>query len=198
MRTISGLENTERVRLGKLRESHIADALKDQVGLRIVEASDRDDKERAKVDRWIDDNGHLVGLQIKFRETGDDLLFEVFDKWHGWDDPRNKLGRDLIGEAELYAVLKPDKRTIVMVPTAWAKNLINTLVSLARQFGWTVENANGKTFRYFKAGSKVELKVQRDPRDGRQKMVCYIPAAVFESEQQAKVYDVRLPKLKAA
>ena len=74
MRTISNLESRERVRIGTLRESHIATALRDQVGLRIIEASEVDDKERAKVDRWIDDNGQRVGLQIKFRETGDDLL----------------------------------------------------------------------------------------------------------------------------
>jgi len=171
------LEAHVRVKHGKEREGQIANALKQQVGLNIIEASDDDDKAR-KVDRWLDRNGKQIALQIKYRETGEDLLF----------------GRDMLGDAQLYAVLKTDKQTVVMVPTDYAKTIIREMIEIVQQHGWTVENHISKTFRFFQHGHKIELKAQKDPRDGRQKMVAYIPAAVFESEAQLETYKARLPR----
>lgn len=182
-----------RVQHGKERERQIARALKEQAGLPIQEASDRDDKDR-KVDRWIAYPTGRVALQIKYRETGEDLLFEVYDKWFGWDHPGNKLGRDMQGIAKEYAVLLQDRKTIVIVPTEQAKAVINGMVEAAQSVGWTQETITGKTLRYFSRGSRLELKVQRDPGDGRQKMVAYIPASWFRAQAAAKVYEVALPK----
>lgn len=187
------LEAHVRMKHGKEREGQIANALKQQVGLNIIEASDDDDKAR-KVDRWLDRNGKQIALQIKYRETGEDLLFEVYDRWFDWDDHRNKVGRDMLGDAQLYAVLKTDKQTVVMVPTDYAKTIIREMIEIVQQHGWTVENHISKTFRFFQHGHKIELKAQKDPRDGRQKMVAYIPAAVFESEAQLETYKARLPR----
>lgn len=186
------LDNATRVRHGLNRERQIADALKLQAGLPIVDATGSEDKER-KVDRWIAYPQRRVALQIKYRETGEDLLFEVYDKFFGWDDPKNKVGRDMMGDATEYAVLLQDRKTIVIVPVAVAKRAIAIMIDGARQHGWTVEGPHGATFRYFAGGAKLELKVQRDPRDGRPKMVAYIPSTYFKASEQAKVYTVALP-----
>lgn len=186
------LENSVRVRHGLNRERQIAEALKLQAGLPIEDATDAEDRER-KVDRWIAYKGNRVALQIKYRETGEDLLFEVYDKFFGWSDPRNKIGRDMLGDATEYAVLLQDRKTIVMVPVAVAKSAINIMIEGAQR-QWTVQGTNGgATFRYFANGAKLELKVQRDPRDGRPKMVAYIPAQYFASVAQTHTYKVALP-----
>lgn len=186
------LDPRTRVRHGRERERQIAVALKDQVGLPITDATEFEDKER-KVDRWIAYPSGRVALQIKYREVGEDLLFEVYDKFFGWDDPKNKLGRDMFGDAKEYAVLLADRHTVVMVPTQLAKDTVAKMTEKARKEGFT-HGAVSSTLRYYVHGLKLELKVQRDPGDGRQKMVAYIPASYFVAEAQAKVYQVALPK----
>ena len=185
------LDNATRVRHGLNRERQIADALRTQAGLPIEDATGMEDRER-KVDRWIAYPGKRVTLQIKYRETGEDLLFEVYDKFFGWDDPKNKVGRDMMGDSTEYAVLLQDRKTIVMVPVAVAKRAIGIMVEGAKR-QWTVEGPHGSTFRYFTNGCKLELKVQRDPRDGRPKMVAYIPSGYFAAIAQAQTYKVALP-----
>ena len=194
MNTSCHLDSRDRVRHGRKREGQIADALRDQVGLPLEDATEREDKER-KIDRWLVKDGKRTAVQIKYRETGDDLLVEVFDKWFGWDATGNKIGRDMIGDAKLYAVLRQDRKTVVLVSTSTLKKIVNDMLTAARQFGWTVDNGDAsKTLRYSKAGGRCELKVQRDPRDGRSKMVAYIPANVLIFEHQAETYKVNLPK----
>jgi len=186
------LDNSTRVRHGLERERQIATALKDQVGLPIENATNIEDRER-KVDRWIAYPNGRVALQIKYRETGEDLLFEVYDKFFGWDDPKNKIGRDMMGEAQQYAVLLQDRKTICIVSVDVAKQAIHTMIDGAKQH-WTVESSFGATFRHFTHGVKLELKLQRDPRDGRPKMVAYIPSAYFATNAQVQTYQVALPK----
>ena len=186
------LDPRTRVRIGQAREKQIAEALRDQAGLPITDATADEDKDR-KVDRWLDYPSGRVALQIKYREVGQDLLFEVYDKWFGWDDVNNKLGRDMQGDAEQYAVLLSDRTTVVMVPTAIAKEIIGKMIEQAKQ-GWT-EEGYSKTLDYRPNGIKCQLKAQSDPRDGRQKMVAYIPALYFVALQQAQVYSVALPAM---
>lgn len=186
-------EREARVRHGKERERQIANALRDQIGLPIKDASDFDDMER-KVDRWIAYPNGRIALQIKYREVGEDLLFEVYDRFFGWDDRRNKLGRDMFGDAKEYAVLLPDRKTVVMVPTQLAKDTIAKMIQTARKEGFSARSSVSETLHYFVHGLRLELKVQRDPADGRQKMVAYIPASYFIAEEQAKVYQVALPR----
>lgn len=182
-----------RVQHGRLREHQIASALVQQAGLVVEEASDDDDKTR-KIDRWLVRGGVRYGLQIKYRETGDDLLFEVYDRFNGWDAPGNKVGRDVVGGAEFYAVLKSDRQSVVVIPTSRAKSIIRKMELAARQTGWSSNTLYGSTFRYFLNGGKVELKVQRDPGDGRSKMVAYIPSRVFEGEPGVETFRVKLPE----
>jgi hypothetical protein len=191
---LGNLATSERLRAGILRERQIANALRDQVGLPICEVSKDDDQER-KIDRIIRYPGEKpVALQIKFRETGPDLLFEVYDTFFGWGDKNNKLGRDMQGDATEYAVLLEDRKTVVMVPTDGAKKVIEDMKAAAKQFGWTVEHSNGAVFRYFSHGARLELRLQSDPRDGRPKLVAYIPSLWFKAHKQAKSYEIALPK----
>lgn len=105
----------------------------------------------------------------------------------------------MFGDATEYAVLMQDRKTVVMVPTQLAKDTVAKLCDEARANGFTFYGQNGgATLRHYAHGCKLELKVQRDPADGRQKMVAYIPADYFVAEAQAKVYEVALPNKWAA
>ena len=186
------LSTQDRLKHGCERERQIADALRDQIGLPICDASQFEDFEK-KIDRWIVYPDKRIGLQIKYRETGEDLLFEVFDRFFDWDHVNNKIGRDMIGSPDAYAVLLSDRKTVVIVPTQMAKDAITILEHGAR-VRWTVKTDRVSTFRHFINGSRLELKVQPDPFDHRKKMIAYIPADFFVKEKQAETYRLLLPK----
>lgn len=183
----------QRVKHGRVRENQIAEALRVQHHLPIKDATEHEDKMR-KVDRWIHyPDQPPVALQIKFRETGSDLLFEVYDKFFGWNDPKNKLGRDMFGDAKEYGVLLDDRKTVVMAPTKDAKAIITEMLEYVQQYGWTRDGYT-KTLEYKVGRYRLNLKMQRDPADDRVKMVAYIPAGYFIDMAQAKSYQVALPQ----
>lgn len=185
-------EYRERVKEGKKREEQIALALISQHNLPLQEATAHEDS-TDKVDRWLlNPDGTRTAVQIKYRETSDELLFEVFHTFKGWNHDGNKVGRDMKGLSTLYAVLRQDQRTIVMVPVSFAKLVIAEMLEGAKECGWITRDGKRRFF-YHKAGGKCELRVQNDPADGRQKMLAYIPASVFIFEANARTYKVRLP-----
>ncbi len=194
---ISTLASADRVRIGVKREDEIAEALRTQVGLDIRDATDDEDKGHLKVDRWLFQDGQRHGMQIKFRQTGSDILFEVFDTFHGFGDRRNKAGRDMIGQAELYTVLSEDQRTAHIVPVALAHEIINEAMAMIEEHGWTIVQHARSVFRWFKNGHRIEIRLTTDPKDGRPKVVAFIPPGVFEVEQQVKTYRLKLSKLAA-
>ena len=67
----------DRVVQGKKLEKAIFDKLCES-GFNLQEPSNQDDMLK-KVDAWLNKDGKKVGVQIKARETGNDLLFEVYD-----------------------------------------------------------------------------------------------------------------------
>jgi hypothetical protein len=186
------LDRPIRLGHGIKRESQIADALI-EIGLNLLPASKIDDHEK-KIDRWLMyPDGQQVGLQIKYRETGKDLLFEVHDRFFDWGDPNNKIGRDMIGQAEQYLVLLSDQKTAVMIPTEFAKTAIHVLEAGAK-VRWTIKSEKSWNFWHHCNGCRLELKVQFDPCDHRRKMVAYIPPEYFIREDKAKIFNLTLPK----
>lgn len=180
------LERNEQVKAGIEREKHITNALQSQYGLIFQQATEVEDKER-KIDRWLIEGSKRTPVQIKYRESGDDLLVEVYSKWYGWGSEYNKIGRDMIGSAQLYLVLRKDKRTVVIVDSNVLKKIVNEMLEVAEGLKW--EN---KVFNHFKVSGQVQLRVQHDPYDGRMKMVAYVPANVVIADHNAKVYQIRL------
>jgi hypothetical protein len=120
-----------------------------------------------------------MGIQIKFRETGKDLLFEVFDTFFGFNNPKNKMGRDMKGIASHYAV-KFDKN-IVLVEKKQAEEVIQEMLDEARCNGWSERNQSSQTLYYQSNNHELQLKLQSDPADGRKKIVAYIPKEFFSN-----------------
>lgn len=177
---------SDRVRKGLQIESQIANSLR-KSGLVLEDSTNRQDILQ-KVDRWIVKDGVKTPIQIKYRESGEDILFEVFDTFVGWNNPKNKIGRDMEGIAAKYAVLI--KGNITVIPTQTAKELIQEMLMEARQNGWSKKSMNGATLYFRHNGYEMQLKLQSDPFDGRQKIVAYIPADYFQSQRMAQTYKL--------
>lgn len=176
-------DRSERIALGRQVEKSIIESLQ-KSGMKILNATNNDDCLK-KVDAWVEKDGKKVGLQIKFRETGKDFLFEVFDTFIDFKHPKNKIGRDLVGDASLYAVQVKDKINIVQKEQAI--DVIHEMLDEARCNGWNDSNSFSKTLYYSSKGHELQLKLQNDPNDGRKKIVAYIPQEFFQNSKEVAV-----------
>lgn len=149
----------QRVEYGKSIERQIFDSLVG-CGLKLREPSTDEDK-YDKIDGWWETPSGEKPIQIKYRDTGDDILFEVMKDYR-----RNIPGRDMIGKAEFYAVLGRGG-SIVMVSVAEAKALIRDMVDEAENGGFD-QRGN------FRRGGAM-LRVRPDPRSRQDKLMAYIP-----------------------
>lgn len=133
-KNISADEYDNRVTYGKTIEKLILDELSKQ--FTIAEATDEEDL-YDKIDGYIvvKDESYIP-LQIKYRETGDDIIFEVtfLDKYNKNDQivPREVSshtlnGRDMIGYSSVYACLSQDGCSIWMCDTQAIKNKAKTM-----------------------------------------------------------------------
>jgi hypothetical protein len=94
---ISGLDQQTRSMAGRSVEALVMKALAEVSGWKIEEATFQQDTQE-KIDGWkIEGGGKRIPIQVKFRDSGDDIAAKV--EWKG------KPGRDLRGNAQLYVVL---------------------------------------------------------------------------------------------
>lgn len=157
----------QRVTYGKGIEKQIFDNLV-ACGMELREPSSSEDM-YDKIDGWWNRGGKEVPIQIKYRDTGDDILFEVMKDYN-----RNIPGRDMVGKAVYYAVLARTGGQIVVVEVAEAKQHIEDAVAAAQQEGFD-ERGNYRT------RSGVMLRIRRDPQSGQEKLMAYIPVSILRN-----------------
>jgi hypothetical protein len=89
---------SDRIEAGKRVEHSILNGLR-QKGIKIEDPTVQQDK-YDKIDGWwVDTKGKKYPVQVKFRQSGDDILFELIK-----DIDRDIPGRDIISKAILYLV----------------------------------------------------------------------------------------------
>lgn len=89
---------TQRIQSGKHLERRILDALRNK-GYRIDSPTAHEDQ-FDKIDGWwVGTKGGRYPVQVKVRESGDDIIFEIVA-----DFSRNIKGRDLVSKASIYLV----------------------------------------------------------------------------------------------
>lgn len=154
----------KRVETGKSVEQKIFDSLV-ACGMKLKPASNNEDM-FSKIDAWWDTGKGVSGLQIKYRDTGDDILFEVMK-----DVKRNILGRDMIGKADYYAVLRTTG-DIVVVAVAEAKKIIEQGLKTVKQNGMKdAKIPAGNSFAFFK--------IRPDARTGQNKLMAFLPVSAL-------------------
>lgn len=155
----------QRVQYGKNIEKQIFDSLV-SCGMKLREPSTSEDM-HDKIDGWWETPSGEKPIQIKYRDTGDDILFEVMK-----DYKRGIPGRDMIGKAEFYAVLSRVGGKIVLVSVAEAKKIISHMQSLAENEGFD-QRGN------FRMGGAI-LRIRPDPRSQQDKLMAYIPVSMLK------------------
>jgi hypothetical protein len=155
----------QRVEYGKSIEKQIFDSLV-QCGMKLREPSSQEDM-YDKIDGWWETPSGEKPIQIKYRDTGDDILFEVMKDYR-----RGIPGRDMVGKAEFYAVLSRVGGKIVLVSVAEAKKLIEEMKTRAEDEGFD-QRGN------YRMGGAI-LRVRPDPRSQQDKLMAYIPVSMLK------------------
>jgi hypothetical protein len=174
----------DRVNFGKDIEKKVMEALINMYGWDIDPSTDSQDMHE-KVDGWImhtDDKmgimSEMTPLQVKYRDTGNDLLMEVIKKWSPdmLDIPCESCctGRDMKGLATIYAVLNQDGRIIRMRKTHEARTL--TMHLLRRLFESHKSNPKKKCITL--DGSQIRF--TKDPSSHTSKVIAYLNPESFQ------------------
>jgi len=164
---------SDRVNYGKGIEGQIYKNL-EGCGFKLRKPTTAEDK-YSKIDGWWNDGTQEHPLQIKYRDSGDDLLFEVMKDYYG-----NIPGRDMVGQATHYAVLSKDGKIIRVVLVADAKKIINQMVQGVESKGWPKD----KTYRMPVEGGLAMLRIRPDPSTGVEKLMAYIPPSALKSVKE--------------
>lgn len=161
----------ERVKSGKRQEARILNSMTTEHGWNIKQVSESQDK-FDKIDGVLVHSPEPIPvsfpcpIQIKYRDTGDDLLMEVVWEFKNqYNSPIEQLltGRDMKGSAKLYLCLNK-LGTIVRVRLAEeAKNLAKSLL----------DGLLKSRKRFFNIG-KSQIRITEDPESKRTKINAYI------------------------
>lgn len=109
-----------RLASGKAVEKEILNVLR-KAGITIEEPAVNEDMVD-KIDGWMTWKGKRVSVQVKFREGGDDVIFEIIK-----DIDQNIPGRDMVSKADYYLVM--DTMNIIRL---FAVEQIKTMAKLVR------------------------------------------------------------------
>lgn len=150
----------QRVQFGKNIESKVIEALKRELGWEIEPPSAADDM-YGKIDGWLVQAGHKVGIQVKYRDTGNDILFEV--------EKNDRPGRDMKSQADLYACLNKSGNVIRIRLAAEAKRIAQEMFKRLQVSGSKVVTTE-----------KGQIRYQTDPENASiEKVVAYINPDAF-------------------
>jgi len=149
-----------RVFQGKGLEAEVYNRLV-RAGLDVRPASRQEDM-HDKIDLWIRVRGQEYPAQIKQRQVGDDIVFEVYKDAYDESQPPN--GRDITSKAKLYVVQDRQGR-------GWMANA-GVLKQAARdyvaQHGIETGTVQG-----------VDYKITQDKATGDVKLMAFFPASEY-------------------
>jgi len=152
----------ERVAKGKAGEKEILNILRAR-GIKIADPTHAEDM-YDKIDGWMEWNGKKVAVQVKFRESGDDVLFEIAK-----DLDTGDMGRDMLCKAEFYLV-RDRKGKIRMFSVAELKTKAKALYDFVLKD--LVKNPDKENWGGWQ-GSNVNVKIVVDKAHGNRKLIAY-------------------------
>lgn len=165
---LNAMDYQGRVEAGKAVEKEILDVLR-KAGMEIAEPT-ADEDMKDKIDGWMVWLGERVPIQVKFREGGDDVIFEIIK-----DVDKNVPGRDMVSKAVLYVVMdtanmirlfavEEIKRMAVLV----RDHVLGELRQFPNKTNWGSHTA-------------CNVKITVDKRHGNRKMMAYFNPTMLKA-----------------
>lgn len=162
----------ERVKAGRAVESRIFHAWQAKLqsrGIKLELPTTTEDK-KDKIDLWlINPKGKRFSVQVKYRESGDDIIFEIIKNVQNWT-----IGRDVASVAQLYFFVDRTGKGWLY----WSKPLKELADHLTSEAQKSLETSPNQTEW---DGQGYEMKRRMDPASGEQKLVAFISPRKFPS-----------------
>ncbi len=165
---LNELAYQDRVQMGKVVEKEILDVLRKH-GMVIEEPTAAEDMQD-KIDGWLIKDGQRIPIQVKFREGGDDIIFEIVK-----DIDRRTIGRDMASKAELYAVMNTANMIRLFAVAELKKMAVTVRDFILGELG----NGSVKTEWGSKTACQVKLTV--DKRHGNRKLMAFFNPKMLKS-----------------
>lgn len=166
---LAGLDYGQRVDAGKRIEKKILDALRAK-GMKIEDPTSNQDI-HDKIDGWwfAKNSDKKYPVQVKFRQSGDDILFEIMK-----DFDRNVTGRDMKSKSVLYLVADRHGRTRLFQTEPIKKKAQDILKMVQDEL-----SKDPRQTRW--SGNGWEAKMQFDAAHGNKKLMAYFSPNAFNA-----------------
>lgn len=165
---LAGLDYDQRVDAGKRVEKKILDSLRAK-GMKIDDPTSSQDM-MDKIDGWwLGKNNQKYPVQVKFRQSGNDILFEIVK-----DFDRNVAGRDMKSKSVLYLVADKHGKTRLYQTEPIKKKAQEILKTVQDDL-----KQNPRQDRW--SGNGWEAKMQYDAAHGNKKLMAYFNPNSFNA-----------------
>jgi hypothetical protein len=166
---LAGISNYgDRITAGKRVEHAIVDQLRKK-GFTIEDPTPGQDMHEKIDGFWVDKKQNKYPLQIKFRETGDDIIFELIK-----DVDRKIDGRDLKTKAVLYLVADRQGVTRMFLTKPIKDKAQEILKTILAELENNPNKANWE-------GPHWQAKLQVDRAHGQRKIMAYFNPKMFSA-----------------
>ena len=164
---LANIQNySQRIHAGKQVEHRILASLR-KMGHKIENPTADEDK-YDKIDGWwIDKHLKKYPVQVKFRQSGDDILFELIK-----DIDKKIEGRHMLSKAVLYLVADSSGKTRLL-PTSQIKKKASELLNIA------LKDMDEQPFKTRWSGAGWQMNLQIDRAGGQRKLVAYFDPKLF-------------------
>lgn len=152
----------QRVAAGKSTEKEILDFLRAR-GMKIADPTSHEDMVD-KIDGWLEKDGKQLAVQVKFREGGDDVIFEILK-----DVDLGTPGRDMISKADLY-IVKDRQGVIRMFSVGEIKRMAEVLL---KHISTDLKNNPGRTEWGGGRDAIANVKLTIDKAHGNRKLMAF-------------------------
>ena len=170
-----------RVDFGRKMESKIIESLR-KSGWEISDPKPSQDM-RDKIDGWAKRDSKWVPLQIKYRDTGDEISMETMRNWDEsrFEYPLRFDGRDMVGGAKLYVCLNKSGTMIRICSADEAKKIAKEgCEKLAKEF-------KNKGIKRFESSDVVNV-ITRSPSDLIPKVMSFVKPHALKSLELIPVH----------
>lgn len=134
-----------------------------------------------KIDGYVKfPTGKTLAIQIKSRESGSDILVEVYK-----DYERKVAGRDMVTKAQIYVVLDPSGTNIYLIPVEKIKAAVSQMVKQWEQ------QQKGQGVLETPSGA---IRLQRGDIPGAMKLMAYLKPDQFKGIVEGFPAKIKISK----
>lgn len=174
-----------RVQVGVAIENSIAKCLKEHYGYDLHEVTRHEDMNE-KIDRILKlKDGTEQRVQIKTRMSGKDILVCLWEPFYSVDSDKNKLGRDMVSNYDIYACLSDNGKTIRVIDGKRQKAIIQEVLDEWTIAKWALPEFKSKKY------PGVEIKHHTDKWSGRPKLLMFIPVNAYKENTEIKLLEMK-------